>query len=121
MSKFVKKFVELSIEEFLEGVKDDTMIGNVMISWHGECGPLSDSWIIVTPRNDDGKFYEDEGYLFKINDYVNHVKFSVWFKKLVDDTYDLVDELLTPIPEDELRDIYMNELKHSVYNTAYIK
>ena len=118
MSKFIKKFVELSIEEFLEGVKDDTMIGNVMISWHGEGGTLSEACVAVTPKGEDGRFSEKDGKFLNVHDYVNNVKFSVWFKNLVDDTYNLVNELLTPIPEDELRDLYINELRNSIYNTS---
>lgn len=119
MKEIVKKAVENSVTGFLQGKVNDSLINNVMLCWHGECGSLAEACVVVTRKGDDGRFKESDGYVVTLREYVNNVKYKNWYNLLVKDLTVLVMDLVDPDPG-TIMDNLLEDMRKQVYNMTKI-
>ena len=109
----IEKAVQNSILEFIHGV-NDTIIGNVSLCWHGECGPFSEAGVVICHREEDGRFSEANGIWIDLGPYVTKYKHSRWFKELTKDILEEVMKRYEPDETDRLVNM-LEEMRHQVF------
>ena len=115
MRQIIRNTVEDSVIGFLQGKVNDTLINNVMLCWHGEVLSLSEANLVIVKRSDDGMFRETEGWVLYLKPYITKMKYSVWFKSLVDDITDEVMKIIEPDNEMKL-DLLLEEIRHKTFD-----
>ena len=110
----IEKAVQNSILEFILGV-NDTIIGNVSLCWHGECGSFSEASVVICNKEEDGRFHEVNGVWIDLEEYVTKYKHSRWFKELTKDILEEVMERYEPDETDRLEDM-LEEMRHRSFD-----
>ena len=114
--KEIRKSVEGGILEFVQGV-NDTIIGNVSLCWHGECGPFSEAGVVVCSKEEDGRFHEVNGTWIDLGPYVTKYKHSRWFREL---TNDIMEEVMKRIDrnEEDIRQDIIDDAARKAYEAG---
>ena len=119
MREIIKTLVRDSILGYIQGKTNDTIIGDVLIDWHGEFGSLSESAVCITKRRPDGRFAESDGVFIILEPYITKMKYNRWFEYLLTDiTCEVMDRL---DPESINIDTFIEHLTKQVFDITKIK
>lgn len=88
MEKIVRNYVVKNLLAYLQGKETEDRISNVILFWHGEFGPIAQSFVHIKSHKGD--------YVVDFEDYMTKADHSCWFDELVNDISNVVMEMIEP-------------------------
>ena len=102
MDRIVRNYVVKNLLAYLQGKETEDRISNVRLFWHGEFGPIAQSFVHIKSLKGE--------YVVDFEDYMTKADHASWFNDLVNDITSVVMEMIEP-DEDMKMNLIVEDIK----------